>query len=123
MLLPDVSEPYSDWETLAVVAEHGGHLERLGLHLDGFAKIPPCVGMPSLPRLRELSLGTSKLPSKMKDVLGPARFLSQFLTLQCQIDYAYDYPNRAGWHILSELLESFIRVRMEERDLARARVY
>ncbi|PBK63047.1 hypothetical protein ARMSODRAFT_1024341 [Armillaria solidipes] len=121
-VLPPGSEPYSDWETLSVVAEHGGHLEHLGLHLNGFAKTPPCVGMTSLPKLKRLSVGTSKLPSKMKEVLGPARFLSQFLTLQCRVDCFYESPDRAGWNTLSELLESFIRVRMEERELARTRV-
>ncbi|KAK0445888.1 hypothetical protein EV421DRAFT_1902250 [Armillaria borealis] len=121
-VLPPGSEPYSNWETLAVVAEHGGHLEHLGLHLNGFAKIPPCVGVASLPKLKRLSVGTSKLPSKMKEVLGPARFLSQFLTLQCQVDCFYKSPDRAGWNTLSELLDSFIRVRMEERELARTRI-
>ncbi|KAK0243688.1 hypothetical protein EDD85DRAFT_169735 [Armillaria nabsnona] len=122
MLPLDASERYSDWETLVVVTEHGGHLEHLGLHLNGFAKIPPCVGMTSLPKLKQLSIGTSKIPSKMKDVLGPARFLSQFLTLQCRLQCSYKCLDRTGWDILSELLESFIRVRMEEQEFARTRV-
>ncbi|SJL15417.1 uncharacterized protein ARMOST_18914 [Armillaria ostoyae] len=121
VLPPDVSKPYSDWETLAVVAEHGGHLEHLGLYIDGFAKIPPCVRMPSLSKLKQLSVGTSKLPSKMKDVLGPARFLSQFLTLRCRVQCSYKCPDRTEWDTLSELLDSFIRVRMEEQELARTR--
>ncbi|KAK0504488.1 hypothetical protein EDD18DRAFT_1134057 [Armillaria luteobubalina] len=119
VLPPDASEPYFNWETLAVVAEHGGHLEHLGLHLDGFAKIPPCAGITPLPKLKQLSVGTSKLPSSMKDVLGPARFLSQFLTLQCRVQCSYKCPDCIGWTTLSELLDSFIRVRMEEKELAR----
>ncbi|KAK0187561.1 hypothetical protein F5146DRAFT_1059476 [Armillaria mellea] len=120
--LPDASEPCLDWETLAVVAEHGGHLEHLGLHLNGFAKIPPCVSITSLSKLKQLTVGTSKLPSEMKDVLGPARFLSQFLTLKCRVQCSYKCPDRIGWNTLSELLDSFIRVRMEEQELARTRV-
>ncbi|KAK0487924.1 hypothetical protein IW261DRAFT_1558966 [Armillaria novae-zelandiae] len=119
-LRPDESESYLNWETLAVVTEHGGHLEHLGLYLDGFAKIPPCVSMASLPKLKLLTVGTSKLPSSITDVLGPARFLSQFLTLQCRVQCAYKCPNCIGWNTLSELLDSFIRVRMEEKELARS---
>ncbi len=119
---PDASKPYSDWETLVVVAEHGGHLENLGLHLNGFAKIPPCIGTTPLPKLKQLCVGTSKLPSKMEDVLGPARFLSQFLTLQCRVQCSYKCPDPKGWDILSELLEHSIRVRMEEQELAKTRV-
>ncbi|KAK0221359.1 hypothetical protein IW262DRAFT_1481722 [Armillaria fumosa] len=121
LLPPDASKPYLDWETLAIVAEHGGHLEHLGLHLDGFAKIPPCAGITSLPKLKQLTVGTSKLPSSTKDVLGPARFLSQFLTLQCRVQCSYKCPDHIGWNMLSELLDSFIRVRMEEKELARTR--
>ncbi|KAK0457497.1 uncharacterized protein EV420DRAFT_498620 [Desarmillaria tabescens] len=122
-LLPPESEPYSDWETLVVVAEHGRHLEHLGLHLNGFAEIRSHVSMPPpLPKLKQLSVGTSDLPSKMKDVLGPARFLSRFLTLQCLVHSSYQGLDHTGWNILSELLESFIRVRMEEQELARTRI-
>ncbi len=102
MLPPDASKSYSDWETLAVVAEHGGHLEHLGLHLNGFAKNPPCAGMTSMPKLKQLSVGTSKIPCTMKDVLGPARFLSHFphpsvsdtVLLQVPRPYGVGYPIR-----------------------------
>ncbi|PBK63054.1 hypothetical protein ARMSODRAFT_1088835 [Armillaria solidipes] len=59
---------------------------------------------------------TTSLP-----VLGPARFLSQFLTIQCRVQCSYKCPDRIGWDTLSELLDSFIRVRMEEQELARKR--
>ncbi|KAK0445881.1 hypothetical protein EV421DRAFT_2034357 [Armillaria borealis] len=59
---------------------------------------------------------TASLP-----VLGPARFLSQFLTIQCRVQCSYKCPDRIGWDTLSELLDSFIRVRMEEQELARKR--
>ncbi|KAK0457499.1 uncharacterized protein EV420DRAFT_498637 [Desarmillaria tabescens] len=118
----DVSHTYSDWETLAFVVEHGRNLEGLGLYLNGYAKVPPHTGMPPLPKLKKLSVGTSKLPSKMRDVLGPVMFLSRFLTLQCWFHYSYECPDRAGWDILGDLPDSFIQVRMEERELARTRV-
>ncbi|KAK0445884.1 hypothetical protein EV421DRAFT_1935196 [Armillaria borealis] len=87
-LLPsDVSHPYpGDWETLAVIAEYSGHLEGLGLYLNGFAEVPPRASMQSLPKLMRLKVGTSKLPSKMKDA---ARFLSQLLTLQCRVHCSF----------------------------------
>ncbi|SJL15421.1 uncharacterized protein ARMOST_18918 [Armillaria ostoyae] len=59
---------------------------------------------------------TASLP-----VLGPARFLSQSLTIQCRVQCSYKCPDRIGWDTLSELLDSFIRVRMEEQELARKR--
>ncbi len=115
----DVSHPYSDWETLAVIAEHGGHLERLGLYLNSFAEVPPRASMPSFLELIQLKIGMSKLPSKTKEA---ARFLSQLLTLQCRVHCAFMSPDRAGWGALSELLESFIRTRMEELESTRTRV-
>ncbi|PBK63051.1 hypothetical protein ARMSODRAFT_1024345 [Armillaria solidipes] len=86
-LLPsDVSHPYPDWETLAVIAEHSGHLEGLGIYLNGFAEVPPRASMQSLPKLMRLKVGTSELPSKTKDA---ARFLSQLLTLQCRVHCSF----------------------------------
>ncbi|PBK84174.1 hypothetical protein ARMGADRAFT_1088634 [Armillaria gallica] len=108
----DVYHPYSDWKTLAIIAEHGGHLERLDLYLNSFAEVPPCASMSSFPKLIQLKIGMSELPSKTKEA---ARFLSQLLTLQCRVHCAFMSPDRAGWGALSELLESFIRARMEEQ--------
>ncbi|KAK0221361.1 hypothetical protein IW262DRAFT_1459564 [Armillaria fumosa] len=107
--LSDVSHPYSGWETLAVIAEHSGHLEKLGLYLNGF----PEVSMPSFLQFIQLKIGTSTLASKTKEA---ARFLSQLLTLQCRIHRAFASPDRAGWGTLSELLDSFIRTRTQEQE-------
>ncbi|KAK0187563.1 hypothetical protein F5146DRAFT_1140987 [Armillaria mellea] len=104
--------------TLAVVAEHGGRLKRLGLYLNGFADVPPRVSVPSFPESIQPKIGMSKLPSETKEA---ARFLSQLLTLQCQIHCAFMSPDHAGWGVLSELLEFFIRAGTEEQELARIR--
>ncbi|KAK0487922.1 hypothetical protein IW261DRAFT_1655755 [Armillaria novae-zelandiae] len=95
----DVSHPYSDWETLTVIAEHGGHLERLGLYLNGFAEIPPRASMPSFPELIQLKVGTSELPSEIREA---AQFLSQLLTLQCRVLCPFMSPDHVGWGALAE---------------------